>query len=71
MAKIKITEKGKRLLEEAEKKDGIFPNHIYLLSAIRNGEQYDEGELKDKLKLTDWAQCTLWLSKNSMIECSA
>ncbi len=65
---IKITSQGTNLLKRADQEGAIFPNSVYLLSAIRDGNPYEEKALKEKLKLEDWDDCYEWLMRNNHIE---
>ena len=68
MATIRITQRGKALIEEADKQRGIYPNNVYTLTEIKDGKWYNTAELQNRLKLADWNECYDWLRKNRMVE---
>ena len=73
MTKIRISDKGAKYIDDCDKdnQSGIYPNHIFLLSKIRDGKWYDETTLKNQLRLVDWSECVHILSRNTLIECEA
>lgn len=68
MAIIRITDKGRTLITDADRQGGIYPNHIYLLSYIRDGKWHHSENLKQKLGLVDWDEVFSVLLKNKAIE---
>lgn len=61
--RIVITKKGLEYIKKHNK--GAYP---YFLSAIKTGNVYDEGTLKNSLKLGDWNRIVGWLYGNKLID---
>lgn len=61
--RIVITKKGLEYIKKHNK--GAYP---YFLSAIKSGNVYDEGTLKNSLKLGDWNRVVGWLYGNKLID---
>lgn len=65
---IKITSKASQLIAQADAQGGIYPNNVYMLSAMRDGNAHNTETLKNKLRLADFDECFNWLLRNNYIE---